>query len=130
MTPFKRLVPLEEYMEAAAELMDRDPTLSGAIFFSTDNQTLIDDIEGGRVHGYNNKTFTFYYTTCVRDCAHFMQACVATLHVSPGRPSPSDAHDRPSLPLSSPPDTSAGATRVAPWKLPGAWEGVTSAASP
>lgn len=63
-----RLVPLEEYMTAAAELMDKDPLLSGAVFFSTDNQTLVDDLESGRVHremGGGKRNLTFYYTTYV-----------------------------------------------------------------
>lgn len=64
-------------MTAAAKLMDKDPTLSGAVFFSTDNQTLVDDLESGRVHqqwmGEGRRNLTFYYTTYVGLC---MRACV------------------------------------------------------
>lgn len=43
-----RLVPLEEYLEAATKLVKQDPTLSRSIFFSTDNQTLVDSLESRR----------------------------------------------------------------------------------
>ena len=39
--------------------MKQDPSVSRNIFFSTDNQTVVDEIERGAFDQYG---FTFYYT--------------------------------------------------------------------
>ena len=51
-----------EFVEAAQGIVNQDPTVSRNIFFSTDNQTVLDEIERGALDRYN---FTFYYTRCV-----------------------------------------------------------------
>lgn len=53
-----RLHPMLEYLEAAEDLAQTLFT-SRYIFFSTDNATLIEEIEEGSYQQYN---FTFFYT--------------------------------------------------------------------
>lgn len=54
-----RTHPSMEYMEEAQGIVSRDPSVTRNIFFSTDNQTVLDEIERGAFDRYN---FTFYYT--------------------------------------------------------------------
>ena len=46
-------------MEAAEAILRDDPSIGRNIFFSTDNGTVVQEMEQGRYDRYN---FTFYYT--------------------------------------------------------------------
>ena len=57
-----RVHSMEEYMDAAQDILDRHPNISRNVILTFDNETLVDEMHRGAYDKYN---VSFYYTAYV-----------------------------------------------------------------